>query len=160
MESLETTFLDLSTAQNVEVRKSIFSFPHKYFQRHHTKNRSKTGQRKLNANIYRVTQVNNIENNLDKKNIIADINECSVSNGGCSQTCIDLQPDYTRDQTEGFRCLCAAGFLMATDGTTCQGSICYLSFQQKSRHETKFRKLSRDTATTGPLLSTFILIKR
>ena len=39
---------------------------------------------------------------------------------------------------------------MATDGTTCQGSICYLSFQQKSRHETKFRKLSRDTATTGP----------
>ena len=53
--------------------------------------------------------------------IFSDINECSINNGGCSQTCVDFQPDYSRDQTEGFRCLCAAGFIMAIDGSTCQG---------------------------------------
>ena len=66
---------------------------------------------------------------LNENSVIADINECSLNNGGCSQTCIDLQPDYTRDQTEGFRCLCAAGFIMAVDGTTCQGNICYYLYR-------------------------------
>ena len=42
-----------------------------------------------------------------------DIDECGVVNGGCNQGCINTQGS--------FECTCTDGFLLGTDGLTCQG---------------------------------------
>ncbi|XP_012939390.2 growth arrest-specific protein 6 [Aplysia californica] len=41
----------------------------------------------------------------------SDIDECAVSNGGCSQVC-DNQPGT-------FRCLCNSGYTLASDSIAC-----------------------------------------
>ena len=45
---------------------------------------------------------------------ILDINECSTSNGGCEDTCVN---------TDGsFECSCSTeGYQLSGDGLTCQG---------------------------------------
>ena len=44
-----------------------------------------------------------------------DINECSISNGGCEDTCVN---------TDGsFECSCSTeGYQLSGDGLTCQGT--------------------------------------
>ena len=45
--------------------------------------------------------------------MIADIDECDTSNGGCNQTCTN---------TEGsFECSCGVGYLLAADNQDCVG---------------------------------------
>ena len=47
-------------------------------------------------------------------NIIVDIDECSVSNGGCGHTCNNNQGSYS--------CTCNTGYyLNSTNGETCHG---------------------------------------
>ncbi len=41
----------------------------------------------------------------------ADIDECVVSNGGCSQNCINLEG--------GYECSCRQGFTLQLDNKTC-----------------------------------------
>lgn len=43
----------------------------------------------------------------------ADINECTINNGGCDQSC-------TND-IGGFRCGCDAGFVLEDDDRSCTG---------------------------------------
>ena len=45
--------------------------------------------------------------------ITADVDECLVNNGGCSQLCVDT--------ADSFECACNAGFSLEADGTTCTG---------------------------------------
>ena len=45
--------------------------------------------------------------------IFLDIDQCSVNNGGCEQTCINLLP--------GFVCSCYNGFILNSDGISCSG---------------------------------------
>ena len=42
-----------------------------------------------------------------------DINECSINNGSCSQTCTNLIGSYF--------CSCQTGYILAGDGTACVG---------------------------------------
>ena len=44
-----------------------------------------------------------------------DINECSIGNGGCQQTCINTPGSY--------RCGCRSGYKLTSDNTTCEGNI-------------------------------------
>ena len=45
--------------------------------------------------------------------LIADVNQCDVDNGGCSQMCTN---------TDGsFNCSCNSGYLLDSDGLTCNG---------------------------------------
>ena len=45
----------------------------------------------------------------------ADVNECNVDNGACTQTCNNLPGTYA--------CDCIAGFELERDGKTCTGNI-------------------------------------
>ena len=45
--------------------------------------------------------------------MIADINECLMNNGGCSQICINTNGS--------FMCSCLTGYSLSIDNTTCQG---------------------------------------
>ena len=40
------------------------------------------------------------------------VNECNVNNGGCDQICTDT--------TSSFTCDCRTGYILASDGRTCQ----------------------------------------
>ena len=42
-----------------------------------------------------------------------DINECGVNNGGCSELCANT--------IGSFVCSCQQGFVLQSDGFTCQG---------------------------------------
>ena len=42
-----------------------------------------------------------------------DVNECDVDNGGCSQICTNTNRSFT--------CECNDGYLLDSDGTTCNG---------------------------------------
>ena len=44
-----------------------------------------------------------------------DINECSIGNGGCQQTCVNTPGSY--------HCGCRSGYKLTNDNTTCEGSI-------------------------------------
>ena len=44
-----------------------------------------------------------------------DINECSIGNGGCQQTCINTPGSY--------HCGCRSGYKLTSDNTTCEGNI-------------------------------------
>ena len=48
---------------------------------------------------------------------IADVDECSMDNGGCNDTC---------ENTIGsFICLCTDdGYIVGSDGLSCEGEIC------------------------------------
>ncbi|XP_064613090.1 signal peptide, CUB and EGF-like domain-containing protein 2 [Liolophura sinensis] len=41
-----------------------------------------------------------------------DVNECRIKNGGCSQTCQNLQGSY--------RCRCRSGYALLSDGKSCK----------------------------------------
>ena len=43
----------------------------------------------------------------------ADINECDINNGNCTQTCINIPGSY--------QCECVQGFQLLPDGRTCEG---------------------------------------
>ncbi len=43
--------------------------------------------------------------------IVADINECSTNNGGCSQTCTNTQGSFT--------CSCSSGYQLSGNGLSC-----------------------------------------
>ena len=44
-----------------------------------------------------------------------DTNECSVNNGGCSQSCVN--------KPGSFECGCKTGFKLGRDKKTCKGNI-------------------------------------
>ena len=44
-----------------------------------------------------------------------DINECSIGNGGCQQTCINTPGSY--------HCGCRSNYKLTSDNTTCEGII-------------------------------------
>lgn len=46
--------------------------------------------------------------------LYTDINECSSSNGGCSQGC--------NNTIGGYSCYCRDGYNLSTDGYTCEGT--------------------------------------
>ena len=46
-----------------------------------------------------------------------DTDECDTSNGGCSQTCTD--------NDGSFDCSCSAGFRLAADDRTCEGTYVF-----------------------------------
>ena len=43
---------------------------------------------------------------------LADINECSVSNGGCEYKCVN--------EIGSYRCECLPGFRLRSDGLSCE----------------------------------------
>merc|ERR1739838_1182091 len=47
----------------------------------------------------------------------ADYDECSDMNGGCSDTCINLE--------NGYECACEPGQTVGTDGLTCEADSCF-----------------------------------
>jgi len=50
-------------------------------------------------------------------NLIVDINECQIDNGGCAQAC---------DNTNGsYQCSCPEGYELTSDGHNCTGMWCY-----------------------------------
>ncbi len=49
---------------------------------------------------------------------LLDINECSINNGGCHQSCINKVGSY--------QCNCTDGYLLATNGHNCNGMFFYL----------------------------------
>ena len=53
--------------------------------------------------------------NLHLNFLIADVNECSVNNGGCSDVCTNTVGSY--------QCSCSTGFTLQSDGKTCTGNF-------------------------------------
>ena len=49
----------------------------------------------------------------------SDINECLMSNGGCSHNCSNMHG--------GYECLCPHGYKVGNDRLTCEG-LCLLRF--------------------------------
>ena len=45
--------------------------------------------------------------------VAADINECNINNGGCSDICENTVGSY--------QCRCNQGFVLQSDGQTCSG---------------------------------------
>ena len=50
--------------------------------------------------------------------IYSDINECSSSNGGCNQQCVNTAGSYY--------CSCNPGYSLLLNGLTCRGSYLYI----------------------------------
>lgn len=48
--------------------------------------------------------------------IYTDIRECDTNNGGCEQTCINT--------IGSFRCECRSGYILNSDGQTCDVNEC------------------------------------
>ena len=46
---------------------------------------------------------------------VTDIDECSTSNGGCDQVCINT--------VGSFNCSCNDGFFLSANGATCDGQL-------------------------------------
>ena len=51
----------------------------------------------------------------------ADINECDYNNGGCQQTCTNMEGSYT--------CQCRNGFTLREDYRTCAGEWSMVKFE-------------------------------
>ena len=49
--------------------------------------------------------------------LIVDINECLVDNGGCAEMCTNV--------LGSFRCSCRTGYRLNVDGKSCDGTLCY-----------------------------------
>ena len=49
--------------------------------------------------------------------MITDINECSINNGGCAQTCTNTNGSYM------YYCSCNSGYMLDGDGHTCNGEL-------------------------------------
>ena len=47
--------------------------------------------------------------------ILTDINECGVSNGGCSHICTNTEG--------GFECSCRVGYTLDSDRKSCSGTF-------------------------------------
>ena len=47
--------------------------------------------------------------------IIIDINECSTGNGGCAQTCTNINGSYA--------CSCSTEYVLSNDGHNCTGIL-------------------------------------
>ena len=47
--------------------------------------------------------------------MIADINECLMNNGGCSQNCTNTNGS--------FMCSCLTGYSLSIDNATCRGML-------------------------------------
>ena len=47
--------------------------------------------------------------------INTDVNECSTGNGGCNQIC--------SNSVGSFQCSCNQGFLLASNGFSCNGNV-------------------------------------
>ena len=46
---------------------------------------------------------------------ISDVNECDTNNGGCKQTCTNLEGS--------FDCSCSEGYILADDDLNCVGKF-------------------------------------
>ena len=101
--------------------------------------------------------------------ILTDTNECQISNGNCSQNCINTNGSYF--------CTCTSGYSLAADGKTCNGrcinklwmiTICIIIFKKtqmnaKQAMETAHRIVSTPTEATSvlvPLVIVLLLIAR
>ena len=63
--------------------------------------------------------------------ILADMNECSVNNGGCEHDCDDLDGSY--------RCSCRTGFLLGNDAHSCYGEWIKFASITASCHGSSFQ---------------------
>ena len=51
---------------------------------------------------------------------LTDINECSNSNGGCGQTCVNKPGSY--------ECKCNNGYTIDADKKTCNGKMSFILY--------------------------------
>ncbi len=49
--------------------------------------------------------------------LFADVNECAMLNGGCEQSCANIDGSFT--------CSCFEGYVLEEDNIQCQGNNCH-----------------------------------